>query len=172
MGKQVTVLRDFTNVVLPTALGLQPFSGGAVVILTDAEYAALTVTTTRALSAPSTVADPVRPATDPGALTPRNLGTVTTAQLIQPGYNSMVLGAATIVLTAAGFVNGTYSRALVELKQDATGGRLVTHPAGVKWAAGGTAPTLTSTAAKVDLIEYFSRDGGVTLYGRVVGQNF
>lgn len=171
MGKQVTVKSDFTDVVLPTALGLQAFNGGAVVVLTDAEYAALTTSTTRALSAPSTVADPVRPSTDPGGLAPRNLGTVTTAQLVQPGYNSMVLGAATIVLTAGGFVNGTYSRALVELKQDATGGRLVTHPAGVKW-AGGAAPTLTTTAAKVDLIEYFSRDGGTTLYGRVVGQNF
>lgn len=41
--------------------------------------------------------------------------------------------------------------------QDATGSRLVTFPATVKW-AGGTAPTLTTTASKQDHF-YFRYDG-------------
>lgn len=43
------------------------------------------------------------------------------------------------------------ARLLLELTQDATGSRTVTWPAAVKW-SGGTAPTLTTTAAHVDLI--------------------
>jgi hypothetical protein len=37
------------------------------------------------------------------------------------------------------------------LIQDATGSRTITWPAGIKW-AGGTAPTLTTTASKADII--------------------
>lgn len=44
------------------------------------------------------------------------------------------------------------------LKQDATGSRLVTWPSNVKWTAA-TAPTLTTTAGKTDLIEFICLDG-------------
>lgn len=46
---------------------------------------------------------------------------------------------------------------LLALKQDATGSRTVTWPSSVKWASG-TAPTLTTTAGRVDLIRltYFA----------------
>jgi hypothetical protein len=55
------------------------------------------------------------------------------------------------------------------LKQDGTGTRLATWPAEVRW-AGGTAPTLTSTAAKTDVISFLA-DGTYWL-GFVGGQNF
>jgi hypothetical protein len=41
----------------------------------------------------------------------------------------------------------------IKIKQDATGSRLITWPATVKW-AGGSAPTLTATAAKTDLVVF------------------
>jgi hypothetical protein len=41
----------------------------------------------------------------------------------------------------------------IKIKQDATGSRLITFPASVKW-AGGSAPTLTTTAARTDLIVF------------------
>lgn len=41
----------------------------------------------------------------------------------------------------------------VKITQDATGSRLITWPSTVKW-AGGTAPTLTTTAARTDLVEF------------------
>lgn len=58
----------------------------------------------------------------------------------------------------------------VVLTQDATGSRLATWPATVKWAAG-TAPTLTTTAAKVDVLAFKCRDGA-TWQGRTVGLNY
>lgn len=51
---------------------------------------------------------------------------------------------------------------ILKLVQDATGSRTVTWPAAVHW-PGGTAPTLTTTAAKVDIIMlYFD---GTTYFG-------
>ena len=47
----------------------------------------------------------------------------------------------------------------------------ITWPAAVKW-AGGTAPTLTSTSAKVDIFVLTTWDGGTTWYAMTGGQNF
>lgn len=53
------------------------------------------------------------------------------------------------------FSNGksgyTYS---VSITQDSTGSRLITWPSTVKW-AGGSAPTLTTTAARTDQITFY-----------------
>jgi hypothetical protein len=54
------------------------------------------------------------------------------------------------------------------LRQDATGSRTVTWST-VKW-AGGTAPTITSTASKQDIYSFFS--DGSSWYGVTVGQNY
>jgi hypothetical protein len=51
--------------------------------------------------------------------------------------------------TISGMVAG--SSYILEVKQDATGSRLITWPASFKWSAG-AAPTLTTTAAAVDII--------------------
>lgn len=45
----------------------------------------------------------------------------------------------------------------VMITQDATGSRTITWPATVKW-AGGSAPTLTTTASRTDIV-YFFYDG-------------
>ena len=54
------------------------------------------------------------------------------------------------------------------LKQDATGSRTVTWST-VKW-AGGTAPTITSTASRQDIYSFFA--DGTNWYGVVVAQNY
>jgi hypothetical protein len=54
------------------------------------------------------------------------------------------------------------------LKQDATGSRTVTWST-VKW-AGGTAPTITSTASRQDILSFFADSSN--WYGCVVGQNY
>jgi hypothetical protein len=46
-----------------------------------------------------------------------------------------------------------------------------TWGASVNW-SGGTAPTLTTTNAKRDIIMFFTNDGGTTWFGTVMGQNF
>lgn len=48
--------------------------------------------------------------------------------------------------------------------------RTITWPASVKW-SGGSAPTMTSTSGKVDIMEFMSPDNGTTWYGRVYAQN-
>jgi hypothetical protein len=57
---------------------------------------------------------------------------------------------------------------IMYLKQDATGSRTVTW-SNVKW-AGGTAPTITSTASRQDILSFFS--DGTNWFGVVVGQNY
>jgi hypothetical protein len=57
---------------------------------------------------------------------------------------------------------------IMYLKQDATGSRTVTWST-VKW-AGGTAPTITSTASRQDILSFFA--DGTNWYGVIVGQNY
>jgi len=54
------------------------------------------------------------------------------------------------------------------LKQDGTGSRTVTWST-VKW-VGGTAPTITSTASRLDLLSFFA--DGTNWYGAVISQNY
>jgi hypothetical protein len=55
-------------------------------------------------------------------------------------------------------------------RQDATGGRTVTWPSSVDW-PGAVAPTLTSTAQRVDKFVFTAIDGSNWL-GSVAGQNY
>jgi hypothetical protein len=57
---------------------------------------------------------------------------------------------------------------IMYLRQDGTGSRTVTWST-VNW-AGGTAPTVTSTASKQDIYSFFS--DGTSWYGVTVGQNY
>src|SRR5687768_3871372 len=52
---------------------------------------------------------------------------------------------------ANGLAGSTYS---LTITQAATGSRLITWPSSVKW-AGGSAPTLTTTAARTDQIHFY-----------------
>jgi hypothetical protein len=55
--------------------------------------------------------------------------------------------------------------------QDGAGSRTVTWPASVEW-AGGSAPTITSTASSTDVFTFITTDGGTTWYGFTGGQDF
>ena len=54
------------------------------------------------------------------------------------------------------------------LKQDGTGSRTTTWPGSVDWPAA-TAPTLTTTESAVDILTFFTTDGGTTWYGFLAG---
>jgi hypothetical protein len=58
---------------------------------------------------------------------------------------------------------------LLRVSQDGTGSRTLTWPAAVHW-PGGTAPVITTTASKVDLIALYY--DGTSYFGSVVGTNF
>lgn len=66
---------------------------------------------------------------------------------------------------------GTGGSFTLMLRQDASGSRTVTWPASVRW-AGGTAPTLTTTASRVDIITFVTMDEGTKWYGFVAAQDF
>ena len=55
------------------------------------------------------------------------------------------------------------------INQDATGSRTITWPSTVRWAAG-TAPTITATASKTDIISFVAE--GTYWLGFVGGQNY
>ena len=64
---------------------------------------------------------------------------------------------------------GTAGSFTLFLVQDGTGSRTVTWPGEVDWSAA-TAPTLTTTAAAVDVLTFITLDGGTIWNGFVAGQ--
>jgi hypothetical protein len=83
---------------------------------------------------------------------------------------TITLGAS-ITLTFSGATVGRACSVSLYIKQDATGSRLITWPASVKW-AGGTKPTLSTAANALDIVVVESLDGGTTWYGSLVGTSF
>jgi len=57
------------------------------------------------------------------------------------------------------------------LVQDSAGSKTVNWPASFRW-SGGSAPTLTTTGSKTDIITIVTRDGGTTWFAMTAGQNF
>jgi hypothetical protein len=64
--------------------------------------------------------------------------------------------------------SGTVSSFVLSLMADGTA-RTVAWPASFKW-PGGTAPTITSTNGKVDVITAFTTDAGTNWYAFTSGQ--
>jgi len=94
-----------------------------------------------------------------------NTSTAYTISLADGSFQVLTLtGNATITMPTA-----TSGKSFIMfLKQDGTGSRTVTWST-VKW-AGGTAPTVTSTASKQDIYSFFA--DGTNWYGTTVGQNY
>lgn len=91
------------------------------------------------------------------------------------GYTIALTNGTVQILTLTGNCTYTFPTAtagksfILFQKQDGTGSRTVTWPAAVKW-PGGTAPTITSTASKMDIFSFFS--DGTNWYGVTVAQNY
>jgi hypothetical protein len=90
-------------------------------------------------------------------------------------YTIDLAGGSVQILTLTGNCTFTFPTAtagqsfILLLKQDGTGGRTVTWPASVEW-PGATAPTITSTASKMDKLVFTAADSN--WYGSVAGQNY
>lgn len=92
-----------------------------------------------------------------------NSGSAKTIDLANGNVQKLTLTAnCTITLTSP--ATGAYRSLLLYVFQDATGSRTITWPASVKWGTAG-APTLTTTASKMDKILLDTVDGGTTWYG-------
>lgn len=78
-------------------------------------------------------------------------GATTTIDFASGDIVTLTLNAST-TLTLSNPITGLFY--FIKCVQDATGSRTVTWPASVKW-SGGTAPTLTTTASKTDIIAFW-----------------
>jgi hypothetical protein len=75
---------------------------------------------------------------------------------------------ATSTYTFTGATSGLVAAMVLELEAGTPGPYTVTWPGAVVW-PGGTAPTLSDTPGDMDILTFFSRDGGTTWYGFVAG---
>ena len=91
-------------------------------------------------------------------------GGVLTVDAAPGSIQHVTLTANVTGVTFAGFVAGTCCAVVLYIKQDGTGGRTIAWPASVKW-SGGTAPVLSTGAAKTDVVMLTSLDGGTTVHG-------
>jgi hypothetical protein len=112
------------------------------------------------------------------AIPPEVIGSSATQQTLTDGatvswdtglgaYGKLTLGGNRTIAAPTNLVNGRMYA--LELIQDATGSRTVTWNAAFVW-SGGTAPTLTATAAKRDIIRFVASNG--KLYGVGNSLNF
>lgn len=86
------------------------------------------------------------------------------------GYFTWTLGASR---TASAWLNPPPGCVIImEVTQDATGSRVITWPANVSWATNGTAPTLTTTAAKTDVLRFTWSATAAKWRGETVGLNY
>jgi hypothetical protein len=95
-------------------------------------------------------------------------GATVTFDLGNGGYrkHKVTLGGARTLAISNGIVGQVF---IIDLIQDATGSRTVTWFSTIKW-AGGTVPTLTTTANKIDSFGFIVTSAG-NYQGYVIGQN-
>jgi len=84
-------------------------------------------------------------------------------------YIILTLSATVTTMTITNWPANTIARLTLEVKS--TGAFNITGWGGALWASG-TAPTVTSGNDKKDVFVLFSGDGGTTIYGAIIGQNF
>lgn len=90
-------------------------------------------------------------------------GTTETLDLASGNWHDVTL-TDNCTFTFAGATNGVGCSFLLILRQDATGSRTATWPAGVEWPDGVT-PALSTDPNAVDIFSFLSRDGGTTWFG-------
>lgn len=143
-----TVINDnFTDLDTTKADLASPTFTGTVTIPSGASIASPTITGTTTIAKTNFGANTAY-------FTETDNGNSSTADTIDWGVSnkqrSTLTGNCTFTFTAPpGACN-----LVLRLAQDATGSRTVTWPAAVKW-SGGTAPTLTTTASRVDIITFY-----------------
>lgn len=159
LTSSISAVGTGTNVLTYASFSLAP---STIVTLTGSQ-----TLTNKILTTP-TITKPVLNATNPTAQTysPAGAGTATLdLSLANQHYITMPAGNITIALS-----NDTNNQVFyVSILQDGTGSRTVTWFTTIRW-AGGTVPTLTTTASKRDAF-IFVRTGSGTYDGFVVGQN-
>lgn len=99
-----------------------------------------------------------------------NSGAAVTLNVANGNVQKVTLTANTTV-TLTSPASGAMRSLTLLVFQDATGSRTITWPGTVKWGNAG-APTLTTTASKMDMISLFTVDGGTNWYGALGAKGF
>lgn len=154
-----------TNIVTPT--GTQTLTNKTLISPVIAEMTTLTGTqtlTNKTLTSPVLTKPTVNGSLQ--AITADSDGATITFDLASANIHTVTLGGnRTLALSNP----STGQCFMLRLLQDATGSRTVTWFTTIKW-AGGSAPTLTTTASKADMIGFVCT-GSNTYDGFIVGQN-
>ena len=96
-------------------------------------------------------------------------GATVSIDLSQGQYIILTLSATVTTMTITNWPANTVTRLTLDVRS--TGAFNITGWGSAKW-AGGTAPTVTSGNGSKDVFVLFSGDGGTTIYGAIIGQNF
>lgn len=180
-SKSMTVANLFTSPTLTTpTIGVATATSinGSTVPSSDTLVGRATTDTLTNKTLTTPVINQINASTNTSILS--NAGTYTTIQTYSPTgggtatldlskgnihHITMPAGNITIALS-----NGTAGQCfIIRILQDGTGSRTVTWFTTIRW-AGGSAPTLTTTASKADTVG-FEITGSSTYDGFVVGQN-
>ena len=160
------ILGSFTSAQLATALSDETGTGAAVFAGSPTftgTVSAAAISTTGTLDLNNNNIQEVKTASFNGEIDDGNSSTADTIDFgTGNNHKSTMTGACTYTFTAPA---GPASLVL-KLVQDATGSRLATFPATVKWAAG-TAPTLSTTANAIDIVTFYF--DGTNYYGAFLG---
>lgn len=106
---------------------------------------------------------------DPGVLTVAATGTAET--LDTAAYTIFELTLDDDCTLTLGAPDTTVRQVLLYLRQDGSGGHVITYPGAVLW-VGGSDHVLTSAASALDIVSLVTIDGGTSWAGTVVGQGF
>jgi hypothetical protein len=157
-GSVVGAAAAGTDYLLPTG------SGASLTGVTKpadlASYAALASPTFTGVAAMPVRRVPINTATD---------GTTVTFDLSLSDRHTVTLGGNRTLALSNAPTASPFARFTISLKQDGTGSRTVTWFSGITW-AGGSAPTLTTTAGKKDIF-VFLQTGNGTYDGFIAGLN-
>lgn len=131
----------------------------------------VTVNSTLALNSNLVTAPKIQSYTESATIPTISSGNLTLNLANGNVFGPVALNAAISNMTFTGLpASGTAASWTLLLKANGTAVS-VTWPAAVLW-AGGTAPTITSTANKTDAFTFVTVDGGTTVLGFKAGQNF
>jgi hypothetical protein len=100
-----------------------------------------------------------------------NAGVAPIIDLSAGNVHVITLTASNTTISFTGATAGVACSISLYVRQDATGGRVITWPASVKWPMG-IAPTLSTGANKIDLIALETIDGGTTWFGALAGADY
>jgi hypothetical protein len=95
-------------------------------------------------------------------------GATITFDLKQSNFHLVTLGGNRTIAVEDAQIG---QRFMIRLQQDGVGSRTVTWFSNIRWADGGTAPTLTTTANQADLFGFVATSGTTDFDGFIIGQN-